>query len=98
LLAAVDHADPVSWLREIPAINILWRRRVQNELGTALGYAGARQTTPPGGAAPLLLGKRLERCRVLLPLKTREQQRTDSTHVLAAIRVLNRLELLAEAF
>jgi transposase len=29
-------------------------------------------------------------------LKARGQQRTDSTHVLAAIRVLNRLALVAE--
>src|SRR5215813_14217488 len=44
----------------------------------------------------LLLDKFLERCRALGWLKTRGQQRTDSTHVLAAIRVLNRLELVAE--
>jgi transposase len=44
----------------------------------------------------LLLDKLLERCRALGWLKARGQQRTDSTHVLAAIRVLNRLELVAE--
>src|SRR5215217_2300973 len=44
----------------------------------------------------LLLDKLLERCRVLGWLKARGQQRTDSTHGLAAIRVLNRLELVAE--
>jgi transposase len=44
----------------------------------------------------LLLDKLLEHCRALGWLKTRGQQRTDSTHVLAAIRVLNRLELVAE--
>src|SRR5215510_10661317 len=44
----------------------------------------------------LWLDKLLERCRALGWLKTRVQQRTDSTHVLAAIRVLNRLELVAE--
>src|SRR5262249_14955664 len=43
-----------------------------------------------------LLDKLLERCRALGLLKARGQQRTDSTHVLAAIRVLNRLELVAE--
>jgi transposase len=43
-----------------------------------------------------LLDKLLERCRTLRLLKARGQQRTDSTHVLAAIRVLNRLELVAE--
>ena len=49
-----------------------------------------------GSAAELLLEKLLERCRALGLLKARGQQRTDSTHVLAAIRVLNRLELVAE--
>jgi len=49
-----------------------------------------------GSAAELLLDKLLERCRTLGLLKARGQQRTDSTHVLAAIRVMNRLELMAE--
>src|SRR5713226_1129405 len=49
-----------------------------------------------GSAAELLLDKLLERCRALGWLKARGLQRTDSTHVLAAIRVLNRLELVAE--
>jgi len=49
-----------------------------------------------GGAEDLLLDRLLERGRALGWLTTRGQQRTDSTHVLAAIRVLNRLELVAE--
>jgi transposase len=49
-----------------------------------------------GSAEALLLEKLLERCRALGLLKARGQQRTDSTHVLAAVRVLNRLELVAE--
>ena len=49
-----------------------------------------------GRAEALLLDKLLERCRALGLLKARGQQRTDATHVLAAIRVLNRLELVAE--
>src|SRR6266699_1703988 len=49
-----------------------------------------------GSAAELLLDKLLERCRALGLLTARGQQRTDSTNVLAAIRVLNRLELVAE--
>jgi transposase len=49
-----------------------------------------------GSATEHLLDKLLERCRALGLLKARGQQRTDSTHVLAAIRVLNRLELVAE--
>jgi len=49
-----------------------------------------------GSAEALLLDKLLERCRTLGVLKARGQQRTDSTHVLAAIRVMHRLELVAE--
>src|SRR5438067_3553690 len=49
-----------------------------------------------GSAEAVLLDKLLARCRALGLLKARGQQRTDSTHVLAAIRVLNRLELVAE--
>jgi transposase len=49
-----------------------------------------------GRAEELLLDKLLKRCRALGLLTARGPQRTDSTHVLAAIRVLNRLELVAE--
>jgi transposase len=49
-----------------------------------------------GSAEERLLDRLLERCRTLGLLKARGQQRTDSTHVLAAIRVLSRLELVAE--
>jgi transposase len=49
-----------------------------------------------GGAEDLLLDTLLERGRALGWLPTRGQQRTDSTHVLAAMRVLNRLALVAE--
>ena len=49
-----------------------------------------------GSAEEGLLEKLLERCRVLGLLKARGPQRTDSTHMLGAIRVLNRLELVAE--
>src|SRR5882724_9137390 len=47
-------------------------------------------------AETLLLEKLLERCRAMGWLKARGSQRTDSTHVVAAIRVLNRLELVTE--
>ena len=49
-----------------------------------------------GSAAERLLEKLLECCRARGLRKARGQQRTDSPHVLAAIRVLNRLELVAE--
>ncbi len=49
-----------------------------------------------GSAEERLLDKLLARCQAHGLLKSRGQQRTDSTHVLAAIRVLNRLELVGE--
>src|SRR3954447_22310657 len=49
-----------------------------------------------GRAEERLLGKLLDACRARGLLKARGRQRTDSTRVLASIRVLNRLELLGE--
>jgi transposase len=49
-----------------------------------------------GSAELLLLEKLVERCRELGLLKARGRQRTDSTHVLAAVRALNRIELVRE--
>ena len=49
-----------------------------------------------GSAEALLFAKLLERCRAMGLLTARGPQRTDSTHVVAAIRVLNRVELVAE--
>ena len=47
-------------------------------------------------AERLLLTALLERCRQADLLAARGRQRTDSTHVVAAIRALNRLELVGE--
>jgi transposase len=49
-----------------------------------------------GSAEERLLDKLLEGCQAHGLIQNRGQQRTDSTHVLAAIRVLNRLELVGE--
>lgn len=49
-----------------------------------------------GDAALLLLDTLLARVRELKLLKRRGRQRTDSTHVLAAVRTLNRLERVGE--
>src|SRR3954469_1822040 len=49
-----------------------------------------------GKAEERLLEKLLERAKTLDLLKARGRQRTDATHVLASIRTMNRLELLAE--
>src|SRR4051812_45029259 len=49
-----------------------------------------------GGAERLLLDAMLRTCRERGLVKARTKQRTDSTHVLAAVRTLNRLELVGE--
>jgi transposase len=49
-----------------------------------------------GEAADLLLERLLECCRALGLVKARGQQRTDSTHVVAAVRLMHRLELVGE--
>ena len=49
-----------------------------------------------GGAEQLLLEAMLATCKARGLVGPRTKQRTDSTHVLAAIRTLNRLELVGE--
>ena len=49
-----------------------------------------------GDAEELLLDRMLERFKAKGYLKARGKQRTDSTHVLAAVRQLNRLETVGE--
>ncbi len=55
-----------------------------------------RQRLLEGEAETLLLEKLLERCEAMGFLKGKKKQRTDSTHVLAAVRVLSLLELVGE--
>lgn len=56
-----------------------------------------RQRLIEGNAEQLLLDKLLEQLRNLELLKE-QRQRTDSTHILTAVRKLNRLETLGETF
>ncbi len=49
-----------------------------------------------GSKEKLLLDKLLERCQQLELIKAKGKARTDSTHILAAIRNLNRLECVGE--
>lgn len=58
--------------------------------------SGFRQRLIAGEQQAVLLNRLLECLRDKQLLKTRGKQRTDSTHVLAAIRVINRLELVIE--
>ncbi len=57
-----------------------------------------RQRLIAGGKEELLLERILEQLRSQGLLKGHQRQRTDSTHILAAIRPLNRLETLGETF
>jgi transposase len=58
--------------------------------------SGFRERLADGGRQTLLLDRMLELMREKKLLKARGKQRTDSTHVLAAIRVMNRLEMVVE--
>jgi transposase len=55
-----------------------------------------RQRLIEHNASELLLERLLEHCRQVGLIRARGKQRTDSTRVLASIRTLNRLELMAE--
>ena len=55
-----------------------------------------RRRLVDGNAEALLLNTMLERFRAQGLVKAHGQQRSDSTHVLAAIRLLNRVELVGE--
>jgi transposase len=58
--------------------------------------SGFRERLAENGRQTLLLDRMLELLREKKLLKARGKQRTDSTHVLAAIRVMNRLEMVVE--
>lgn len=55
-----------------------------------------RQRLLEGKVEAVLLEKLLERCEDLGYLKGKKKQRTDSTHVIAAVRALSLLELVGE--
>ncbi len=59
-------------------------------------FSEFRQRLLAGGQEEVLLNTLLHLCRERGWLKERGKQRTDSTHVLAAIRTMNRLECVAE--
>ncbi len=58
--------------------------------------SGFRERLADGERQTLLLDRMLELLREKKLLKARGKQRTDSTHVLASIRVMNRLEMVVE--
>src|SRR5579859_1398647 len=62
----------------------------------ASGLSTFRERLARGDAAERLLWALIEQCRERGWLRERSHQRTDSTRVLAAIRTVNRLELVGE--
>jgi transposase len=58
--------------------------------------SGFRERLATGGKQTLLLDRMLEHFKEKKLLKAKGKQRTDSTPVLAAVRVLNRLEMVIE--
>jgi transposase len=56
-----------------------------------------RDRVVAGGVEHLLLDAMLAHCQQAKMLRARGRQRTDATHVLGAVRVLNRLECVGEA-
>ncbi|MBK8755092.1 MAG: transposase [Candidatus Competibacteraceae bacterium] len=77
-----------------------WKYALSLELTDPSGDASVlcefRARLVEGAAGPVLLEAMLSRLKERGLLKARGQQRTDSTHVLAAIRTLNRLESVGE--
>ena len=77
-----------------------WKYALSLELADLGGDASVlcefRARLVEGAAGPVLLEALLSRLKERGLLKARGQQRTDSTHVLAAIRTLNRLESVGE--
>ena len=77
-----------------------WKYVARMEL-TDRGFDGSvlsefRSRLLDGAAETLLLDRLLAWCRERKLLHARGQQRTDFTHVLAAVRALNRIELVGE--
>jgi transposase len=79
----IDGKDALSLPLEDPGFDFL----VRSEFRTRLGA---------GNAAQLLLDALLDACQAHGLLRARGRQRTDSTHVLGALRGLNRREQVAE--
>jgi transposase len=59
--------------------------------------SGFRSRLLAGSAEALLFDRLLTWCRDRQLVKARGRQRTDSTHILAAVRALNRIEVVGEA-
>jgi transposase len=102
LVSVLQYAEGLSDRQAADAVRsrIDWKYVLRLEL-TDAGFDASvlsefRARLLDGGAERLLLETLLTWCRERHLLRTRGRQRTDSTHVLAAVRALNRLELVTE--
>jgi transposase len=102
LVTILQFAENLSDRQAADAVRgrIDWKYLLRRELGDA-GFAASilvefRARLVAGKAEARLLERLLDGCRERKLLKARGKQRTDSTHVLAAVRALNRPELVAE--
>jgi transposase len=102
LVSILQFAEGLSDLQAAQALRtrIDWKYVARLEL-TDRGFDGSvlsefRGRLLDGAAETLLLDRLLAWCRERKLLRTRGRQRTDSTHVLAAVRALNRIELVGE--
>jgi transposase len=104
LITVMQFAEDLSDRRAADAVRgrIDWKYALGLELDdpgfdfSVLSEFRARLTA--GGAEHRLLDQMLEACKARGLLRARARQRTDSTHILAATRDLNRLELVGETF
>ncbi len=102
LVTILQFAEGLSDLQAAHALRtrIDWKYVARLEL-TDRGFDGSvlsefRGRLLDGAAETLLLDRLLTWCRERQLLRVRGRQRTDSTHVLAAVRALNRVELVGE--
>ena len=102
LVTILQFAEGLSDLQAAHALRtrIDWKYVARLEL-TNRGFDGSvlsefRSRLLDGAAETLLLNRLLAWCRERKLLRVRGRQRTDSTHVLAAVRALNRVELVGE--
>ena len=102
LITAMPFIEGLSDRQAADAVRarIDWKYALSLELTDPGGDASVlcefRARLVEGAAGPVLLEAMLSRLKDLGLWKARGQQRTDSTHVLAAIRTLNRLESVGE--
>ena len=102
LISVMQFAEGLSDRQTADAVRgrIDWKYALSLEL-TDPGFDASvlsefRSRLVAGGAEQKLLDVMLERFKTCGLLKGRGRQRTDSTHVLAAVRALNRLECVGE--